>query len=79
MAEKRAQIIEALQDMPETLERASQMRKTFRSDQRLAQLATELHYSLLDAIDCMIRWLLEKSRSMLLTLRDQFPSEAEPF
>lgn len=65
MSEKRRQIIEALQDMPETMERTCLLRKTYRSDQGLAKLAVDLHYSLLDAIDCMIAWLLEKSRSKL--------------
>lgn len=66
MSEKRRQIIEALQDMPETMERTCLLRKVYPSDQGLAKLAADLHYSLLDAIDCMIAWLLEKSRSKLL-------------
>lgn len=66
MSEKRKQIIEAFQDMPETMERACLLRKVYRSDQGLAKLAVDLHYSLLDAIDCMIAWLLEKPRSKLL-------------
>lgn len=66
MSEKRRQIIEALQDMPETMERACRLRKVYGSDQGLAKLEVDLHYSLLDTIDCMITWLLEKPRSMVL-------------
>lgn len=66
MSEKRRQIIDALQDMPETMERARRLRKIYGSDQGLAKLEVDLHYSLLDTIDCMITWLLEKPRSKAL-------------
>ncbi|KAI9823115.1 MAG: hypothetical protein M1826_000266 [Phylliscum demangeonii] len=61
MAEKRSLILESLEEMPDTVETAYRARQLFRSDQQLIQLATELHYALLDAIDCMISWLLEKA------------------
>ena len=48
------------------MERTCVLQKVYRSDQGLAKLAADLHYSLLDAIDCMIAWLLDKSKSKLL-------------
>lgn len=77
MSEKRTQIIEALQDMPETVELAYRMRKIFRSDRDLTDLAIKLHHALLDAIENMISWLLEKPRSKLFALALLLLSAAE--
>ncbi len=68
MAEKRKLILDSLRDIPEMIGLAYDLRKASGVDKCLEELELNLHYALIDAIEVMIAWLIEKSKSTYVSM-----------
>lgn len=60
-SDRREQILEAFDEVPDTILRTQQCREVFSTDQRLRDCALDVYLSLLSAMEGMILTLVEKS------------------
>jgi len=63
MAETRSKMLEALLDVPESIYLIDQMLKIYPNDSAIQQLAQQVEYALVDAIEAIIDWLIAKPTS----------------
>jgi len=70
MAETRSKMLEALLDVPESIYLIDQMLKIYPNDSTIQQLAQQVEYALVDAIEAIIDWLIAKpiSKTNLVVL-----------
>lgn len=61
MKEKREAIIETFHQIPKTLEEAADRLEEYSDDQRLFEEVTKLYLVVLEAIESMLQWLVDKS------------------
>ena len=60
MSEKRQQILDALGDVPVTIQTAEHCQESFPGDQSLKDETTELYLTILIAIEGMMKWFVAK-------------------
>ena len=63
MAETRSKMLEALLGVPESIYLIDRMLKIYPNDPRIRELAEQVEYALVDAIEAIIDWLIAKPTS----------------
>lgn len=61
MSDKRQQILEALEDVPRTIAMIERTLENYDTDQILSDLTVELYIRILNAIEGMMQWLVDKA------------------
>ena len=61
MSDKRQQILEALEDVPKTIAMIERTLENYDTDQILSDLTVELYIRILNAIEGMMQWLVDKA------------------
>ena len=61
MSEKRQRVLEALGDVPGTIDTVEKYLENFHSDQTLSDLIIELYVLILRAIEGIMQWLVDKA------------------